>query len=169
VLLIDADFRNGHLHQYFGRPRDVGLAEYIDGSKHLDQIMHRNVMENLDFMSTGRIPLNPSELLLRPNFGTMLTSLSNHYDLILVDASPILAAADALVIGAHAGAIYVMARAGVTKAGELQDAVKRMSQAGLSVKGVLFNDLKLRSGNYGYGYRYGKSRDTTFPSLGNAY
>ncbi|MBC7500212.1 MAG: polysaccharide biosynthesis tyrosine autokinase [Herminiimonas sp.] len=168
VLLIDADFRNGQLHQYFGRRREGGLSDFIEGSKALDQIMHRNVVDNLDFISTGRIPLNPSELLLRPSFAELLKTLSNQYDLIMVDASPIMVAADAMIIGAHAGAIYILARAGVTTNEEIQDGVKRMRHAGLSVEGVLFNDMKLRPGNYGYGYKYGKYRDTLYPGLANA-
>lgn len=167
VLVIDADFRNGHLHRYFDRGRDGGLADYISGGKRLDQIMHRSVMENLDFISTGRIPSNPSELLLRSNFGELLTFLSPQYDLILIDAPPILAASDTVIIGAHVGAIYVMARAGVTRASEIQDAVKRMKQAGLPVRGVLFNDLKLRAGRYGYGSKYGKVREIQYALRGN--
>ena len=61
-----------------------------------------------------------------------------------------------------------MARAGVTTPEEIQDAVKLMMQAGLSVKGVLFNDSRRRAGRYGYGYTYGKYRDTRLPDLAHA-
>lgn len=157
VLLIDADLRNGLLHLYFGFGRHDGLSDAIAGARHLDQVIHHGVIENMDFITTGTLPQHPSELLLRPNFGSFLQELSSRYDLVLIDAPPILAVADTMIIGAHAGAIYIMTRAGVTTPGEIGESMKRLSQAGLEAKGVLFNDLKVRPGRYGYGYTYGRS------------
>ncbi|MDB5840587.1 MAG: polysaccharide biosynthesis tyrosine autokinase, partial [Herminiimonas sp.] len=162
VLLIDADFRNGHLHRYFDLGRQDGLADAIAGTKRLEQIIHRDVIENVDFITTGALPSNPSELLERPNLGTLLESLSALYDVVLIDGTPILAVSDTLIIGAHAGAIYILTRAGVTTSGEIAESIKRLSQAGLSAKGVLFNDLTLRPGRYGYGYKYGKYRQVQY-------
>lgn len=157
VLLVDADLRNGHLHQYFGLTRKHGLSDYLTG-KFREQVIHREVMENLDFISTGALSSSPSELLLRPHLGELLQSLSASYDLILIDSAPILTLSDTLIIGSHAAQIYIMTRAGVTTAAEIKESMKRLAQAGLSAKGVLFNDLKLRPGRYGYGYTYGKAR-----------
>ncbi|RJG07889.1 polysaccharide biosynthesis tyrosine autokinase [Noviherbaspirillum cavernae] len=156
VLLVDADLRNGLLHLYFGFGRQDGLSDALAGARRLDQVVHRGVIENMDFISTGTLPPNPSELLLRPNLGAYLQQLSGSYDLVLVDGPPILAVADTMIIGSHAGAIYIMTRAGVTTAIEISESMKRLAQAGLAAKGILFNDLKLRPGRYGYGYGYGK-------------
>lgn len=157
VLLIDADLRNGLLHLYFGFGRHDGLSDAIAGARRLDQVIHHNVIDNMDFITTGTLPQHPSELLLRPNFGAFLQELSSRYDLVLIDAPPILAVADTMIIGAHAGAIYIMTRAGVTTPGEINESMKRLAQAGLEAKGVLFNDLKVRPGRYGYGYSYGRN------------
>lgn len=162
VLLIDADFRNGHLHRYFDVGRQDGLVDAIGGTKRLEQIIHREVIENVDFISTGNLPSNPSELLEHPNLGTLLQSLSSLYDVVLIDGTPILAVSDTLIIGAHAGAIYLLTRAGVTTSGEIAESIKRLSQAGLAAKGVLFNDLTQRPGRYGYGYKYGKYRQVQY-------
>jgi tyrosine-protein kinase Etk/Wzc len=158
VLLIDADIRNGGLHRYFDIGRQDGLSDAIVGKKRLEQIIHRDVVENVDFISTGTLPSNPSEVLLRPNLGTLLQSLSGLYDVVLIDGTPILAVSDSLIVGAHAGAIYIMTRAGVTTPGEIAESIKRLSQAGLSAKGVVFNDFSLRPGRDGYAYSYGKYR-----------
>ncbi len=162
VLLIDADLRDGHLHQYFGLTRENGLSDSISGAIRIDRAIHRSVMENMDFLASGSLPPNPSELLLRPNFGPMLESLHGSYDMILIDTAPILAAADPLIIGAHAGAIYIVTRADVTTHGEIKESIKRLAHAGLSVKGVLFNDLKPRTGRYDYGYEYGQYAGAQF-------
>jgi tyrosine-protein kinase Etk/Wzc len=170
VLLIDSDLRNGLLHLYFGFGRQDGLSDAIAGARTIDQVTHRSVIQNMDFISTGTLPPNPAELLLRPDFGAILQQMSSRYDLVLIDATPILAVADTMIIGAHAGAIYVMTRAGVTTPGEINESMKRLRQAGLEAKGVLFNDLKLRPGRYGYGYTYGRNRHThatgDYPLLG---
>jgi len=160
VLLIDADLRNGLLHLYFGFGRQDGLSDAIAGARGPEQVIHRGVIENMDFISTGTLPPNPSELLLRPSFGEMLERLAAGYDLVLIDAPPILAVADTLIIGSHAGAIYITTRAGVTTPGEVGESMKRLAQAGLAAKGILFNDLKARPGRYGYGYDYGGYRNT---------
>lgn len=162
VLLIDADFRNGHIHRYFDLDRQSGLSDYISGTNRLDQIIHRDVIENMDFISTGNLPPNPSELLLHPNFGGLLESLSSKYDLVLIDATPILPVADTLIIGAHANSIYLVTRAGITTPGEISESVKRLNQAGLAPKGVVFNDMVVKPGRYGYGYTYGKYRHTQY-------
>ncbi len=164
VLLIDADFRNGHLHRYFDLDRQNGLSDYISGTSRPDQIVHHNMIENMDFISTGGLPPNPSELLLHPKFGALLQSLSAAYDLVLIDATPILPVADTLIIGAHASSIYIITRAGITTPGEISESVKRLNQAGLAPKGVLFNDMAVKPGRYGYGYAYGKYRHTQYLS-----
>ena len=162
VLLIDADLRSGHLHRYFSVGRQNGLSEAISGEMHLEQAIHRGVMENMDFIPTGQLPPNPSELLLRQNFGTLLQSLSSNYDLILIDTTPILAVSDALIVGSHAGVIYIVTRAEVSTVGEIKESLKRLSQAGLAAKGVLFNDQKPRAGQYDYGYEYSENEHSAY-------
>jgi tyrosine-protein kinase Etk/Wzc len=162
VLLVDADFRNGHLHRYFDLGRQDGLADAIAGIRRLEQVIHRGVIDNVDFIATGALPSNPSELLMRPTLGSLLEKLSSMYDVVLIDCTPILAVSDTLIVGQHAGAIYILTRAGITTAGEIAESLKRLSQAGLSAKGVLFNDINVRPGRYGYGYKYGKYRQVQY-------
>jgi tyrosine-protein kinase Etk/Wzc len=162
VMLIDGDFRNGHLHRYFDVGRQDGMTDAISGTRRIEDLIHRNVAENVDFIATGALPSNPSELLMQPGFGAILQQLSSQYDVVLIDAAPILAVTDTLIIGAHAGSIYLLTRAGITTPGEIAESVKRMGQAGLSTKGVLFNDLTMRPGRYGYGYTYGKYRQVQY-------
>jgi tyrosine-protein kinase Etk/Wzc len=148
VLLIDADFRKGHLHNYFGLERKGGLSETIRGIISPQQAIHRNVQENLDFLSTGGLPPNPSEFLLHRKFGELLKLLGDGYDFVLIDPPPILAVSDTLIIGAHAGAVFILARSDITTEGEINESIKRLNQAGVSPTGILFNDLKIRPRSY---------------------
>ena len=153
VLLIDSDLRNGQLHRYFGVSRDQGLSKAITGSMPVEQVIHRGVMENLDFIPTGPLPPNRSEFLLHLNFGGLLETVSANYDLVLLDPPPILAVADALIIGAHAGAVFILTRAGITTEAEINESIKHLNHAGIAPQGVLFNDMVLRLGGRRADYR----------------
>ena len=163
VLLIDADMRKGHLHQFFGMKRGHGLSELITGTRVLSDVVHRNVAPNLDLISTGTMPPNPGELLMSPATLQLLESLSGQYDLVLIDTPPVLAVSDTQVIASHAGTVFLVARAEVTALGELQESVKRLGQTGVAVKGVVFNDLDTSRQRYGgYGYKYSRYRYTNY-------
>ncbi|MDY7545663.1 polysaccharide biosynthesis tyrosine autokinase [Glaciimonas sp. CA11.2] len=162
VLLIDADLRKGYLHQYFGFGRENGLSELVAGTVSLEQAVHKSVVENVDFISTGRFPPNPSELLLHENIGQLLKSLSGSYDYIFIDTPPVLAVSDTLILGPHVGALFMITRAGQSTIGDIKESMKRCSHTGIPVKGVIFNDIKRRPGSYGYGYKYGKYRYTQY-------
>jgi tyrosine-protein kinase Etk/Wzc len=157
VLLIDADLRNGHLHRYFGVSRERGLSRSITGALPVAEIIHHGVLENLDFIPTGELPPNRAEFLLHLNFGSLLEQVSPLYDLVLLDPPPLLALADALIIGAHAGAVFIVARSGVTTEAQINESIKRLNHAGISPQGVLFNDMALRLGSYGSQYKYGSA------------
>lgn len=148
VLLIDADLRNGHLHRYFGVSRARGLSKAINGEIAVEEIIHRGVLDNLDFIPTGVLPPNRSEFLLHLNFSALLETVRSRYDLVLISPPSILSAADALVIGSHAGATFILARARVTTDAEIVESIKRLNHAGLSPQGVLFNDLTPAIGRY---------------------
>jgi len=160
VLLIDADFRKGYLHQYFGLERGNGLSDLIAEGRSFEQVVHKGVTENVDFISTGPLPSNASELLLHVNFGKLLATLEDSYDYVLIDTPPILAVSDTLTVGPHAGTILMIARAGVSTASDIRESMKRLDQAGMSVKGIVLNDVKARPG--GYHSKFGRYRHTEY-------
>lgn len=156
VLLIDGDMRKGHLHRYFGLERKNGLSELLSGQAMPEDAVHREVAENVDFISTGTLPRQPAELLAHPNFTQLLQAMSPRYDFILIDTAPVLAFTDASIIATHAGAIYNVVRDGVSTPDEIQETVRRLVQTGNRVTGTVFNDLKGKSAYlYGYGPRTG--------------
>lgn len=158
VLLIDADLRKGYLHQYFGFERGIGLSEIISGQHTLEAALHRDVVPNLDLITTGAQPRNPAELLLSERLTTLVREVSAAYDVVVIDTAPVLAAADAGILAPAAGTVFFVARATVTKMGELTESMKRLSQNGVAVTGVLFNGLNLKHAKYGYGSKYGAYR-----------
>ena len=164
VLLIDGDLRKGHLNQYFGQGRDKGLSEVLSGTVALADAIRRNVVPNVDFLSTGTLPPNPAELLMTPTTQVVVKQAASLYDLVIIDTAPVLAASDTSILAPLAGAVFLVARAEISTLGELQEAVKRLAQSGAQARGVIFNDLNTnkRRYSYGLGYKYGRYRYTNY-------
>ena len=98
VLLIDADMRKGKLHRQFGvKMRKDGLSDILVGSLDWRKALHHS--HDLDLISTGTLPPNPSKLLLGERFTTFIEEVTAAYDFVIVDAPPILAVTDAAIIG----------------------------------------------------------------------
>lgn len=161
TLLIDADLRRGHTHQYFGLQRHGGLSELIAGSLTVQQTVHRQVVPNLDFLATGQLPPNPSELLVSDSFKTALERLSEQYDLVVIDTPPVLVAADTSTVAAHAGTVLLVARADQSTMGELKESTRRLAMGGKAATGVLLNAMDVGRRAYAP-YKYGRYRYTNY-------
>lgn len=161
TLLIDADLRRGHAHQYFGLQRHGGLSELIAGSLTVQQTVHRQVVPDLDFLATGQLPPNPSELLVSESFKATLERLSELYDLVVVDTPPVLVAADTMTVAMHAGTVLLVARADQSTMGELRESVRRLSLGGRAATGVLLNAMNVDKRAYS-AYKYGRYRYTNY-------
>ncbi len=155
VLLIDADMRKGHLNKSFGLERGHGLSELIAGSQTMAQVLHKDVSPQVDLITTGTMPPNPAELLMSPTTVALLQTVSSQYDIVLIDTPPVLAVSDTSVLAPQCGTVFLLARAEITTLGELQESTKRLIQAGVTVRGVIFNDLNITKRRYGYGSAYG--------------
>ena len=157
VLLIDGDLRRGHLNEYLGIERENGLSEFISGEIPIGEALHETSVPGLTLIPTGTLPPNPTEMLLHQRFSNCLSVLTPRYDHIIIDSPPILAAADASIIGQMAGGTLMVLRAGAHPMREIEQAVKRLHQAEVNLRGILFNDIKSLSRNYGagkYNYQY---------------
>lgn len=163
VLLIDADLRKGYINQVLSIRREGGLSELIAGTAQFEDIVHRDIQPNLDFVSTGSLPPNPAELLMSESFTQLLERVSTNYDLVIIDTAPVLVAADSAAVAVHAGTLLLVARAEKTHLGELNESIKRLSHVGCVADGVILNALDLTRRHYGsYGYKYGGYRYTQY-------
>src|SRR5690606_7624432 len=119
ILLIDGDLRRGNINKSLRLGRENGLSELITRSIGLDVAIKPIPQANIDFIPTGEIPPNPSELLLHERFGQLLETVSKQYDLVIVDSPPVLAATDAAIIGRLASATLMVIKAGAHPVREL--------------------------------------------------
>jgi len=161
VLLIDADMRKGYLQQSFGVKWDNGLSDLLSSKQEFAQSIKSTQVENLEIITRGQVPPNPSELLMHPRFAELMEWASKEYDLVIVDTPPVLAVTDPSIVGAFAGTTLMVARFGQNTVKEIDVARNRFEQSGIDVKGIIFNAIeKKASSSYGYGYyNYAYSSD----------
>ncbi|WP_049534971.1 polysaccharide biosynthesis tyrosine autokinase [Vibrio harveyi] len=153
VLLVDADMRKGYLQQCFGLTADNGLSDFLSGKISQDMMIKPTKVENLDVITRGQVPPNPSELLMHPRFVEFVEKASQEYDLVIIDTPPVLAVTDPSIVGAIAGTTLMVARFDQTTSKELEVARSRFEQSGVEVKGVILNAIeKKAASSYGYGY-----------------
>ncbi|MBO4123763.1 polysaccharide biosynthesis tyrosine autokinase [Cupriavidus gilardii] len=157
VALVDADLRRGGLNHRFGSRRSPGLSDVLLGTP-LDKVVQRQVAPGLDFIPTGAQAPQPADMLNSPGMEALIDELKSRYDVVLIDSPPVLAAADAGILASRAGAVFLVARADVTTASELQATDKAIRHAGGDVKGVLFNGLHVEGRWYRSHYHFGKYR-----------
>ncbi|MUJ37291.1 polysaccharide biosynthesis tyrosine autokinase [Aliivibrio fischeri] len=160
VLVVDADMRKGYMQRYFGMKWDNGLSDYLSGKLSLEQSIQKSEVENLDVLTRGQVPPNPSELLMTKRFSDFIDWASAKYDLVLIDTPPVLAVTDPSIVGALAGTTLMVGRFDQTSVKEIDVARHRFEQAGIEVKGFILNAVeKKASSTYGYGY-YNYSYDS---------
>jgi len=155
VLVIDGDMRRGYLHKYFNAEVQPGLAELLNHQNSYADVVQNSTVENLFFVTRGKSPVNPSELLSTDQFKAFLDQASASFDHILIDTPPVLAVTDGIIIAQYAGVNLLVARHGKTQIKELEITVNRFEQANVKVNGVILNDVqKGAAGSYGYNYAY---------------
>lgn len=151
VLLIDADMRRGNVHSYLGVSKQPGLSDVVTGVN-VDDAILRDVVPGVDLLPKGSLAPNPAELLLSDRFKALLESVSQRYDLVIVDTPPVLAVTDSTVIGRLAGATLLVVRHGQHPRAELIECANRLRAGGAELKGALLTDVPRH--RFGYGSYY---------------
>lgn len=162
VLIIDADMRLGELHKVFNMEQDNGLANYLTQEETtLIDVVHPTVMDNVDFIPRGRQVHNPAALLSSRKFENLMNELNEHYDYIIIDSPPVLAASDAMVIAQRADKVLLVTRYNDSIEGQLVYAIKQMNKANIQVDGIILNDVQqglMSRYSYHYSYAYGANQ-----------
>ncbi len=157
VLLADTDLRRPRLHKAFGKRNGAGMSTYLSGLEADPlRLVISTEIENLDLVTSGPIPPNPSELLNAPIFAELGSRfLDAGYDHVVFDSPPTLSVADPVIIGSMVDSVILVTRAGRTPRQSLKAAVEKFLQAGIRPAGVVLNDLDVAAHGYDhYRYRY---------------
>jgi len=172
VLLIDADLRRPRVHDIFDLENSVGLSTLLavdpgepfegtgkaNAQQTLDECIRPTEIPNLSVITSGYIPLNPTEVLGSVAMQRWFQELhaSGEFDIVLFDTPPVLVVADSLVLASTLEVPMVLVlEAGQTRRGAALRAKEQLTQLGISVSGLVLNAVNPRDkGGYGYGYDY---------------
>jgi polysaccharide chain length determinant protein (PEP-CTERM system associated) len=156
TVLLDTDFRRPILHSVFGVNKEPGLINHLAGKTPLDGIIRKTPMENLDLITCGVIPPNPSELLASGKMKEFVARLKDKYQIILFDTPPVIAVTDAVVLSLLLDGVVLVASAGQTSQQGLARAKTLLENVGAKVMGAVLNKIEAKSayGSYHYYYYY---------------
>ncbi|MDP9904631.1 polysaccharide biosynthesis tyrosine autokinase [Arthrobacter bambusae] len=152
VLLVDADLRRPRVAKYLGLEGSVGLSGVITNSVALEEaIQSWGPGGQLNVLTSGRSAPNPSELLGSSTMEKLVSRFESEYEVIIIDAPPLLPVTDPAVLGSMAsGVLLVVSADGRTHRGELQQAVSDLEAVNARLLGLVVNRVEQTRGSYSY-------------------
>lgn len=174
TLLVDVDLRKPVVNKFFGIEREPGLSDIILGNYEwketvrtvtdlmmgkltMEEIMLTPGFDNLNIITSGNIPPNPSEIINSQRMTEFISQVKAAYDIVIFDTTPILPATDATILGTKVDGVIILYRVGKIARGALKRAKTQMDHVRANVLGVVLNGLKPEVSadyqHYGY-YRY---------------
>ena len=158
TVIVGLDLRKPKIFQDFHIENTVGVVNYLIGQKTLDEVTQKTPIPFLDFIPSGPIPPNPSELIMGETMREMLDELKKKYDYIILDTPPIGLVSDALELTPYCDATLYIVRQNVTKKDMLTLVNNKHKRGEVTNISIVFNGFenKAKYGyDYGYGYGYG--------------
>ena len=163
TALVDADLRMPAVHKIFSDPeaarRHLGLADYLAGNTDVEKILMAGPQENLTAICAGNKAPNPGELLGADAFATLVRTLVERFDRVIIDSAPVNSVSDTLRITPFANYVCLVIRAAKTPKKAIARARKLIDNAKGKLAGFMLNRVHLGrdSAYYFYNYAYGDS------------
>ncbi|MCY8316562.1 CpsD/CapB family tyrosine-protein kinase [Bacillus vallismortis] len=151
VLLVDADLRRPTVHTAFHLENIIGLTSVLLRKSSLKQAMQASNEKQLDVLTSGPIPPNPAELLSSKEMKELANEACAAYDMVIFDTPPILAVADAQILGSVADGSILVISSGKTEKERAAKAKEALESCNSKLLGAIMNGKK-RSRNAAYGY-----------------
>ncbi|WP_418938538.1 CpsD/CapB family tyrosine-protein kinase [Lacticaseibacillus paracasei] len=154
VLLIACDLRRPTVHATFRTLNLEGVTSILTGKTKADEVVENTFVNDLSIITSGPVPPNPSELLNSKRMGALLDWAREHYDIIVLDAPPVLAVSDVQVLVPKTDGVVVVANMGKTLKGDMRRTVEVLNLAQAKILGSV-ERVRAKHGDKGYGYGYG--------------
>ena len=147
VILIDCDLRNPSVHENFKVSNSVGISEVLLGKATLEEsVQKRN--DNFYFLTSGKIPPNPSEMLASSAMTELIEKLKEEYDIIVLDTTPLQVVTDAQILSTKVDGIILVVRAARTKKDVVIEAKNLLDKVGANIIGTVLYAVKNINGKY---------------------
>ncbi|MFA7744112.1 CpsD/CapB family tyrosine-protein kinase [Salinicoccus roseus] len=155
TVLIDADLRRPTMHYTFEMTNQRGMSTAIVNDVPVENIVRETEIENLDLITSGPIPPNPSELLSSNKMTHLLKTFSMHYDMVIIDSPPLLAVTDAQVLSKITDGTVLVTNVAGNNRDRLREAKDLLDKADANILGVVMNNKKMNTKKDDYYYYYG--------------
>jgi capsular exopolysaccharide synthesis family protein len=155
TLFVEGDLRRPRVVKYLGLEGAVGLTDVLVGRAELSDVLQQWGSERLSVLASGAIPPNPSELLGSHHMTTLLAYLETRFDVVLIDAPPLLPVADGAILAAKADGALLVVRHGATTRAHTEAAMRVLQTVDARLLGTVLNMVPAKGpDSYSYGYAY---------------
>lgn len=152
VLVIDCDIRRPTVHKKLGLPNAEGLTNLlIQDKESFDEVVLTTKVPNLSALTSGPTPPNPAELLGTKRMKSIIRQLTGSFDMVLIDAPPVIAVTDAQILATIAEGTLIVTSYGATEKFGLVKTKELLDKVGAKVLGVVINKVPEKSEHYYYG------------------
>ncbi|HET6243606.1 MAG: polysaccharide biosynthesis tyrosine autokinase [Bacteroidetes bacterium] len=157
VIIIDLDMRKPKIHKGFNSPNEIGMSTILIGKHTIEECIRNSTMKNLDFITAGPIPPNPSELIISNNMDLVIEKLKSLYDVVIIDNPPVGLVTDGISIFQKADYPIYVFRSEYSKKNFIHNADRLVNENKITKLSVILNgvDIDKSTAGYGYGYGYG--------------
>ena len=154
TVLVDADVRRGHAQEMFAVARSPGLTDYLSGRADLETVQQATAVNNLTMIARGASDSFNAELLDAKVMDDLLAAMRSEYDVVVLDAPPLAAGADALVLGKRSDKVVIVLRAGETDSQLARTKLEMIGNVSLPIVGAVLNAVPTSSHYYPYYANY---------------
>lgn len=155
VILLDLDMRKPKIHQGFEAPNEKGMSTILIGKDTIDECIQKSNLKNLDFITAGPIPPNPSELILSKKMEDVIEYLKTQYDVIVVDNPPVGLVTDGIKLISMADYPIYILKSNYSKKNFILNVEKLLNENNVKNLSIILNSVDNNRNSYGYGYSYG--------------
>lgn len=156
VVLIDCDLRRPVQNKIFSLENKKGLSSVLGRMEKIDDVINKNVVDNMDVITSGPMPPNPSELIVSKNMEEFIKEVDKRYDYVIIDTPPINVVTDALELSKYTGGLVIVTRQGITTYEDVKRTLHSAKLIEVPILGFVVNGIKESKFNgYGYKHRYG--------------
>lgn len=147
VLVMDCDLRKGRLHNFFNIRSNPGISELLIGITKEKDVIQNTIYENLQVITMGKIPPNPTELLAGGQMEEILKVLEKNYDFIIIDSPPVNVVSDALSLIKLVDGVILVVREKFTSHPNIVGAISKLEFVEAKIIGFVINGMSIKRGN----------------------
>jgi len=155
VVILDLDMRKPKIHLGLEVSNLKGMSTILIGRDTVDDCINHSQLENMDFITSGPIPPNPSELMLSKKMQEVIEYLKTKYDMIIIDNPPVGLVTDGIDLMRKADYPIYIFRAEYSKKSFIQNVDRLQNESGIKKLSVILNGVDIEKRGYGYNYGYG--------------